>query len=81
MSRSLWKGPFNEIKIDSLSRVKKIWSRRSIILPRFINKVVSIHNGKTFIGCTITEEMIGFKSGQFASTRKRPIHKKKSKKK
>lgn len=76
MTRSLWKGPFCEISIKQ----NKVWSRRSIILPQFIGKQFSIHNGKSFISLKVTQEMVGHKLGEFASTRKKPIHKKKSKK-
>nr|ARV87665.1 SSU ribosomal protein S19p [Auxenochlorella protothecoides] len=55
----------------------KIWSRRSTILPQFVGKTVSIHNGRIFIPCKISPEMIGHKFGEFAVTRKKPVHKKK----
>ena len=76
MTRSLWKGPFCEIN----SEKQKVWSRRSVILPKFIGKQFFIYNGKIFIPLKISEEMIGHKFGEFASTRKKPIHKKKNKK-
>jgi len=77
MTRSLWKGPFCEIN----QSVFKIWSRRSIILPQVIGKEFLIHNGKTFISLKVTEEMVGHKFGEFASTRRKPFHKKKTTKK
>jgi small subunit ribosomal protein S19 len=76
MTRSLWKGPFCEIS----AKQSQIWSRRSIILPQFIGKQFFIHNGKNFISLKVTQEMVGHKLGEFASTRKKPIHKKKGKK-
>lgn len=81
MTRSLWKGPFSEQKIQNNGHLKKtkIWSRRSVILPFFLNKEVLIYNGKLFIPLKISEEMIGHKYGEFATTRKKPIHKKKRK--
>jgi len=57
-----------------------IWSRRSMIIPQFIGKRVRLHTGKTFLNIHIREEMVGHKFGEFASTRKRAIHKKKIKK-
>nr|YP_001315122.1 ribosomal protein S19 [Chlorokybus atmophyticus]ABO15119.1 ribosomal protein S19 [Chlorokybus atmophyticus] len=60
---------------------RKIWSRRSTILPDFVGQSFEVHNGKLFIPVRITEEMIGHKFGEFASTRKKPVHKKKIKKK
>lgn len=84
MTRSLCKGPFSEQKIKNnglglLIKKTKIWSRRSVILPFFLNKEVLIYNGKLFIPLKISEEMIGHKYGEFATTRKKPIHKKKRK--
>jgi ribosomal protein S19 len=43
----------------------------------FVGKVLSIYNGKRFVNVQISEEMVGFKAGEFVSTRKKPIHKKK----
>jgi len=57
----------------------KIWSRRSVILPAFLNKELLIYNGKLFIPLKVSEEMIGHKYGEFATTRKKAIHKKKRK--
>lgn len=76
MTRSLWKGPFCEIT----NKQQQIWSRRSIILPQFIGSQFLIHNGKNFISLNVTEDMVGHKLGEFATTRKKTIHKKKGKK-
>lgn len=73
MARSLWKGPFCEI----LKKSTKIWSRRSVILPQFMEHTVMIYNGKSFISLKITEDMVGHKFGEFATTRRKPQHKKK----
>jgi len=83
MTRSLWKGPFVDANMfTGLDKTnKRIWSRRSVIVPQFVNKTVSIHNGKSFISLLITEDMVGHKFGEFAITRKRTLHKKKVKKK
>ncbi|XP_065854629.1 small ribosomal subunit protein uS19m-like [Euphorbia lathyris] len=50
---------------------KKIWSRRSVILPEFVGQTVRIYNGKTFVRCKITETKVGHRFGEFAYTRKR----------
>lgn len=82
MSRSIWKGPFNDITISTKPQSKgvikcsnnsahdRIWSRRSCILPHFVGKTVHIYNGRSFIILQITEEMVGHKFGEFASTRR-----------
>jgi small subunit ribosomal protein S19 len=59
--------------------VIKVWSRRSFILPEFINKFFEVHNGKQFISLQVNEDMVGHKFGEFASTRKKTLHKKKQK--
>ena len=71
MTRSLWKGPFVDANMfTGLDKTnKRIWSRRSVIVPQFVNKTVSIHNGKSFISLLITEDMVGHKFGEFAPTR------------
>ena len=79
MTRSVWKGPFVHPsllkKIDKLKDVPnkkpiKTWSRNSTIIPEFVGHSFLIHNGKTFIPITISEEMVGHKLGEFSPTRK-----------
>jgi small subunit ribosomal protein S19 len=48
---------------------RKVWSRRSTIVPQFVGFFTQIYNGKKWIGLKITEEMVGHKFGEFASTR------------
>ena len=81
MTRSLWKGPFCEItsiqnKTNQLNQIK-VWSRRSMILPKFIGKYFLIYNGKLFVSLKVSEDMVGHKFGEFATTRRKPQHKKK----
>ena len=78
MTRGVWKGPFVDPsllkKIDKLKsgtnkKPIKTWSRNSTIIPDFVGHSFMIHNGKTFIPITISEEMVGHKLGEFAPTR------------
>ena len=78
MSRSVWKGPFVEEslmkKVDKQKsqpnkKPIKTWSRKSTIIPDFVGHSFLIHNGKSFIPITISEEMVGHKLGEFAPTR------------
>ena len=78
MSRSLSKGPFCDPKlvrrIDALNdsgekTVLKTWSRASTILPQMIGHTIAVHNGKKHVPIFITENMVGHKIGEFASTR------------
>lgn len=81
--RSLWKGPYiNESFFQEvlLSKKKiKTTSRSTVILPFLIGKTVQVYNGKFFIPITISEEMIGYKLGEFVLTRLRHVYKKKKK--
>ena len=79
MTRSIHKGPFSEISLKK-NHNRKVWSRRSIILPENIGEQFYIHNGKNFVSLRISEEMVGHKFGEFALTRKKPIHKTSKKK-
>ena len=78
MTRAVWKGPFVHPsllkKIDKLKnnpgkKPIKTWSRNSTIIPDFVGHSFMIHNGKSFIPITISEEMVGHKLGEFAPTR------------
>ena len=78
MPRSIKKGPFIDAalqkKLDRLvesgkKEPIKTWSRRSVITPEFVGYTVAIHNGKKHVPVFITENMVGFKFGEFAPSR------------
>ena len=79
MARSVWKGPFvHPSLLKQIDRIKdgkgnkkpiKTWARGSTIIPDFVGHSFLIHNGKSFIPITISEEMVGHKLGEFAPTR------------
>ena len=90
MSRSIWQGPFLESSLlrklggpnrKKKAKINKTWSRSSTILPEFVGHNFDIHTGKSFVSITITDDMIGHKFGEFASTRKAGKHKLKKGKK
>ena len=78
MSRSLKKGPFVDEKL--LKKIKalkpgsrevvKTWSRSSTITPEMVGFVVGVHNGRVHIPVSVSEEMVGYKLGEFSLTRK-----------
>jgi small subunit ribosomal protein S19 len=71
MTRSVWKGLFVDACLFKQKKIKwKIWSRRSCILPQSVGCYTQIDNEKGFVGLKITEEMVGHKFGEFASTQK-----------
>ena len=78
MSRSIKKGPFVdkhlEKKVDDLNaqnkkQVIKTWSRRSTIIPKFVEHTFAVHNGRKFVPVYISENMVGHKLGEFSPTR------------
>ncbi|MDH3003709.1 MAG: 30S ribosomal protein S19 [Candidatus Shikimatogenerans sp. JK-2022] len=90
MPRSLKKGPYvnlkllKKIKKNNLNlknkKIIKTWSRSSVITPEFIGNTLLVHNGKKFISIFITEEMVGYKLGEFSPTRIFRKHSSKKKK-
>ncbi|MBU0469369.1 MAG: 30S ribosomal protein S19 [Candidatus Omnitrophica bacterium] len=78
MPRSINKGPYLEPSLEKklLKMIEtgsrqpiKTWSRRSVITPQFVGFTVSVHNGKKHIPVFITENMVGYKFGEFSGTR------------
>lgn len=83
MARSLKKGPFvdyhllekiEKMKASTGKKIIKTWSRRSMILPDMVGMNFAVHNGKNFIPVYVTENMVGHKLGEFASTRNFRMH-------
>jgi small subunit ribosomal protein S19 len=83
MPRSIKKGPFVDHHLikkvqDALAqnskRPIKTWSRRSMIIPDMMNLTIAVHNGKQHVPVYITENMIGYKLGEFAHTRTFRVH-------
>ena len=78
MSRSLKKGPFvDERLIKKLGKLKagdksviKTWARASTITPEMVGFTFGVHNGRNFVEVLVTEEMVGYKLGEFSLTRK-----------
>jgi small subunit ribosomal protein S19 len=78
MSRSLKKGPFADHhllkKVEEMNNVQnksviKTWSRRSTIFPEMIGLTIAVHDGRKHVPVYVTEDMVGHKLGEFASTR------------
>ena len=78
MSRSTKKGP--EVNAKLLKKVEavrnsgektviKTWARSSTILPQMVGLTIGVHDGRRHVPIFITENMVGHKLGEFASTR------------
>ena len=82
MTRSIKKGPYVDIKL-----LKKIegktpkdvgvintWARQSQISPEMIGFTFGVHNGKKHTSVLISEEMVGYRLGEFAPTKRFTRH-------
>ena len=78
MGRSTKKGPFVNAKLlkkvealrsSGQKAVIKTWARNSTIIPQMIGLTIGVHDGRRHIPIFITENMVGHKLGEFASTR------------
>lgn len=78
MPRSIKKGPFVDghlmKKVDKAvsnndKRPIKTWSRRSMIIPEMVGLTIAVHNGRLHVPVYVTENMVGYKLGEFANTR------------
>ena len=83
MARSSKKGPFIEASLakkvdvavaESSKKPIKTWSRASMIIPSMIGLTIAVHNGKDFVPVYVSEDMIGYKLGEFAPTRTFKMH-------
>ena len=78
MSRSTKKGPALDTKlmkkVEALNRsgekaIIKTWARWSTIVPEMVGLTIGVHDGRRHVPVFITENMVGHKLGEFASTR------------
>ena len=78
MPRSLKKGPFIDLHLEKKVQVAietnnkrpiKTWSRRSMISPDMVGFTIAVHNGRQHVPVLVSENMVGHKLGEFASTR------------
>lgn len=73
MSRANWKAPVFDYKFYKSLYFNdddiKVWSRNNVIPETLLGKRVLIHNGNSFKRILILREKIGFKFGDFCSTR------------
>ena len=78
MSRSIAKGPFVDEKLIMKMQKHaaagkrdpiKTWSRRSTIIPDFVGHTFGVHDGRKHVTLFVTENMVGYKLGDFAPSR------------
>jgi len=67
----------NRVKINNKNGFKELHIKSNTILPNFIDKSITVYNGKSFKNLLINKNMIGYKIGEFIRTRKEFSFKKK----
>ena len=82
MARSLKKGPYIAEKL--LKKIKnlkpgtktiiKTWARSCTIAPEMVGFTFGVYNGKEHVPVYVTEDMVGYKLGEFSSTTKFSRH-------
>lgn len=78
MARSLYKGPYVDLKLlkkiegkkPQATGLIKTWARRSQIAPEMVGFKFGVHNGKDFIEVLVAEEMVGHRLGEFSPSKK-----------
>jgi small subunit ribosomal protein S19 len=78
MKRSKWKGPL--IKLKDLKKKLLFLPRSAEITSQLVGLVCSVHSGKKIVKLSLTNEMVGYKFGEFVPTRTKFEFKKKTKK-
>ena len=78
MSRSSKKGPWVQdrlmARIEAMNesgnkQMVKTWSRTSTIFPEMVGHTIAVHDGRKHVPVFVSEQMVGHKLGEFASTR------------
>ena len=54
---------------NNKKEVIKTWSRASTIYPQMVGHTIAVHDGRKHVPVYISEEMIGYKLGEFAPSR------------
>lgn len=83
MPRSAKKGPFVDhslmkkallAKREKSRKPIKTWCRSSMIVPDMLGLTVAVHNGRAHVPIYVSENMVGHKLGEFATTRTFKAH-------
>ncbi len=77
MSRSVYKGPYVDLKLAKKVATRKpedgvinTWARGSMIAPEMVGFTFGVHNGKDHLPVVINEDMVGHRLGEFSPTKK-----------
>lgn len=77
MTRSIKKGPYLNYKLlkkiegkkPEQAGVIKTWARASVISPEMVGFKFGVHNGRKHVEVLVSEDMIGYRLGEFSPTR------------
>ena len=78
MPRSIKKGPFIDLHLEKKvaeaaasnnRKPIKTWSRRSMVIPDMVGLTLAVHNGRQHVPILVSENMVGYKLGEFSPTR------------
>lgn len=69
-----WFERFEKANKEGKRLTFKTWYRGVVISPNMIGHTLLIHNGKTFVSRSVTQNMVGYKIGAFAPTRRLGTH-------
>ncbi|KII83800.1 hypothetical protein PLICRDRAFT_168707 [Plicaturopsis crispa FD-325 SS-3] len=78
--RSAWKGPFF-VQFPNLRQALEdgvaitTQARDCTILPNYVGLRFNVHDGKSYVPVTVSQDMVGHKLGEFAHTKKRFTYK------
>jgi small subunit ribosomal protein S19 len=50
-------------------KVIKTWSRASTVFPEMVGHTIGVYDGRRHVPIYVTENMVGHKLGEFATTR------------
>ena len=78
MTRSSKKGPYVDERLlkkiagkkSTETGVIKTWSRACVIPPEMVGFIFGVHNGKTHLEVSVSEDMVGHRLGEFSPTKK-----------
>jgi small subunit ribosomal protein S19 len=78
MPRSIKKGPYVQLSLlrkfqrqqqSGSKQPIKTWARSSTIVPDFVGHTFAVHDGRKHVSIFVTENMVGYKLGDFVPTR------------
>ena len=54
---------------SGIKKVIKTWSRASTVFPEMVGHTIGVYDGRRHVPIYVTENMVGHKLGEFATTR------------